>query len=133
MKNGRGEAMKKVILWLCVLLVIFCALIGFRYGHILTKDEGTIRLVASIFILDTTSRDFVKFDETIAVTRYVSENSGESRYDIIKKVLSDLGWSYKTQEGAALFFQKDKDILVVETKLVTENYFIWDVPIEAKE
>ena len=125
--------MKKFSLWLCVLLVIFCALIGFRYGHILTKDEGTIRLVVSIFILDTTSRDFVKFDETIAVTRYVSENSGESRYDIIKKVLSDLGWSYKTQEGAALFFQKDKDILVVETKLVTENYFIWDVPIEARE
>lgn len=126
-------ALKKFSLWLCVLLVIFCALIGFRYGHILTKDEGTIRLVVSIFILDTTSRDFVKFDETIAVTRYVSENSGESRYDIIKKVLSDLGWSYKTQEGAALFFQKDKDILVVETKLVTENYFIWDVPIEASE
>lgn len=125
--------MKKVTLWLCVLLVIFCALIGFRYGHILTKDEGTIRLVVSIFILDTTSRDFVKFDETISVTQYVSENSGESRYDIIKKVLSDLGWSYKTQEGAALFFQKDKDILVVETKLLTENYFIWDVPIEARE
>jgi hypothetical protein len=125
--------MKKFSLWLCVLLVIFCALIGFRYGHILTKDEGTIRLVVSIFILDTTSRDFVKFDETIAVTRYVSENSSESRYDIIKKVLSDLGWSYKTQEGAALFFQKDKDILVVETKLLTENYFIWDVPIEARE
>ncbi|HLG26670.1 MAG TPA: hypothetical protein VI423_02695, partial [Paenisporosarcina sp.] len=112
---------------------IFCALIGFRYGHILTKDEGTIRLVVSIFILDTTSRDFVKFDETISVTRYVSKNSGESRYDIIKKVLSDLGWSYKTQEGAALFFQKDKEILVVETKLLTENYFIWDVPIEARE
>lgn len=125
--------MKKLSLWLCVLLVIFCALIGFRYGHILTKDEGTIRLVVSIFILDTTSRDFVKFDETISVTRYVSENSGESRYDVIKKVLSDLGWSYKTQEGAALFFQKDKDIVVVETKLVTENYFIWDVPIEARE
>lgn len=125
--------MKKYSLWLCVCLVVLCALIGFRYGHILTKDEGTIRLVVSIFILDTTSRDFVKFDETISVTRYVSENSGESRYDIIKKVLSDLGWSYKTQEGAALFFQKDKEILVVETELVTENYFIWDVPIEAKE
>ncbi|MFC6039385.1 hypothetical protein ACFPYN_08110 [Paenisporosarcina macmurdoensis] len=125
--------MKKFSLWLCVLLVIFCALIGFRYGHILTKDEGTIRLIVSTFILDTTSRDFVKFDETISVTRYVSKNSGESRYDIIKKVLSDLGWSYKTQEGAALFFQKDKDIVVVETKLVTEDYFIWDVPIEARE
>lgn len=125
--------MKKFSLWLCVVLVIFCALIGFRYGYILTKDEGTIRLVVSIFILDTTSRDFVKFDETIAVTRYVSENSGESRYDIIKKVLSDLGWSYKTQEGAALFFQKDKDILVVETKLLTKNYFIWDLPLEARE
>lgn len=125
--------MKKITMWLCVLLVVFFVLIGSRYGHILTKDEGTIRLVAALSILDFTPRDFVKFDETIFVTRYVSENSGESRYDIIKKVLSDLGWSYKTQEGAALFFQKDKDILVVETKLVTENYFIWDLPIEASE
>ena len=125
--------MKKITMWVCALLVVFFALIGSRYGHILTKDEGTIRLVAALSILDFTPRDFVKFDETIFVTRYVSENSGESRYDIIKKVLSDLGWSYKTQEGAALFFQKDKDILVVETKLETENYFIWDLPIEASE
>ena len=125
--------MKKFSLWLGVLLVIFIVLIAFRYGHLLAKDEGTIRLVAAISVLDSTSRDYVKFDETIFVTRYVSENSGESRYDIIKKVLSDLGWSYKTQEEAALFFQKDKDILVVETKLFTGTYFLWDVPIEARE
>ncbi|HSO57624.1 MAG TPA: hypothetical protein VLQ66_05235 [Paenisporosarcina sp.] len=125
--------MKKLSLWLGALLVIFFVLMAFRYGHLLAKDEGTIRLVAAISILDSTSRDFMKFDETIFVTRYVSENSGESRYDIIKKVLSDLGWSYKTQEGAALFFRKDKDIVVVETKLFTRNYFLWDVPIEASE
>jgi hypothetical protein len=126
-------AMKKFSLWFGALLVIFIVLIAFRYGHLLTKDEGTIRLVAAISILDSTSRDYVEFDETIFVTRYVSENSGESRYDIIKKVLSDLGWSYKTQEGAALFFRKDKDVVVVETKLFTANYFLWDVPIEARE
>jgi len=126
-------AMKKFSLWLGALLVIFFVLIAFRYGYLLTKDEGTIRLVAAISILDSTPRDYVKFDETIFVTRYVSENSGDSRYEIIKKVLSDLGWSYKTQEGAALFFQKDKDILVVETKLFTGNYYLWDVPIEASE
>ena len=125
--------MKKLSLWLGALLVIFFVLIAFRYGHLLSKDEGTIRLVTAISILDSTSRDFMKFDETIFVTRYVSENSGESRYDIIKKVLSDLGWSYNTQEGAALFFRKDKDIVVVETKLFTRNYFLWDVPIEASE
>ena len=125
--------MKKFTLWLCAILVVLFALIGFRYGHLLTKDEGTIRLVAAISILDSTSHDFVKFDETIFVTRYVSENSGESRYDVIKKVLSDLGWTYKTQEGAALFFQKDKDIIFVETKLFTRHYFLWNVPIEASE
>ena len=125
--------MKKFGLWLGALLLIFFVLIAFRYGYLLTKDEGTVRLVTAISILDSTPRDYVKFDETIFVTRYVSENSGESRYDIIKKVLSDLGWSYKTQEGAALFFRKDKDIVVVETKLFTRNYFLWDVPIEASE
>ena len=125
--------MKKFTLWLCAILVVLFALIGFRYGHLLTKDEKAIRLVAAISILDSTSHDFVKFDETIFVTRYVSENSGESRYDVIKKVLSDLGWTYKTQEGAALFFQKDKDIIFVETKLFTRHYFLWNVPIEASE
>lgn len=125
--------MKKFGLWLGALLLIFFVLIAFRYGYLLTKDEGTVRLVTAISILDSTPRDYVKFDGTIFVTRYVSENRGESRYDIIKKVLSDLGWSYKTQEGAALFFRKDKDIVVVETKLFTKNYFLWDVPLEARE
>lgn len=123
--------MKKISFFLLTLFIISFILFGFRYGHILMQEEGTIRLVLAVSILDFTSRDYVEFDETEYVTRYVSKN--DTKPDIIKKVLSDLGWSYQTKEGAALYFKRDKETVVVETNLFTDNYFFWDLPIESFE
>jgi len=123
--------MKKFSLLLILFLVVIGTIIGLRYGQLLKQEEGTISLVFAISILDFTPRDYVEFDETEYATRYVSENAGDTRYDIVKKALSDLGWSYGIREGDALFFRKDKDTIVVDTELYSEDYFLWDVPLEA--
>jgi len=112
-------------------LLIICTIFGFRFSHILKQEEGTVRLVFAISILDFTSRPYVEFDETEYVTRYVSENGGETTNERIKKMLSDLGWSFETQESAALYFHKGKETVVVETKHFSDEYFLWDVPLEA--
>lgn len=125
--------MKKITLLFSSVLLIFCAFIGFRYSYVLTEDGGTVQLIFAMSMLDATSREYVKVDETIFVNRYISKNKEGMKHDIVKKVLSDLGWSYETQEGASLFFKKDKESIVVETTLFTENYFLWDVPNEAFE
>lgn len=123
--------MKKISLVLCLLCVILCAIFWIRYGHILAQDEGTIRLGLAVAVLDVTTRESVKFQETEYVKRYVSEYTEETTFDHVKKIMSDLGWSYETQEGTALFFKKNKDTIVVETAIFIDDYFLWDMPLEA--
>jgi len=122
--------MKKIILLICLLFVILCTLFGIRYGQILTANEGTIGLSMAAAVLDFTGRKYVKFEETEYVKRYVSEYQEEVSLELVKKIMSDLGWSYKTQEGTALFFRKDKVTVVVETKVFLKDYFLWDMPLE---
>lgn len=123
--------MKKISLVLCLLCVILCTIFWMRYGHILAQDEGTIRLGLAVAVLDVTTRESVKFQETEYVKRYVSEYTGEATFDHVKKIMSDLGWSYETQEGTALFFKKNKDTIVVETAIFIDDYLLWDMPLEA--
>lgn len=125
--------MKKIMLLICLMFVILCTLFGVRYGHILTADEGTFRLGMAAATLDFTGREYVKCEETEYVKRYVSEYKEEASSELVKKVMSDLGWSYETQEGAALFFRRDKDTIVVETKAFLKDYFLWDMPLEASD
>ncbi|MGB3261141.1 hypothetical protein [Paenisporosarcina sp.] len=125
--------MKKIILLICLLIVILCTLFWIRYGQILTANEGTIRLGMAAAVLDFTGREYVKFEETEYVKRYVSEYQDEVSLELVKKIMSDLGWSYETQEGTALFFRKDKDTIVVETKVFLKDYFLWDMPLEASD
>ncbi|MGE6488991.1 hypothetical protein [Paenisporosarcina sp. NPDC076898] len=123
--------MKKFTLLICLLFVILCTLFGIRYGHILTANDGTLRLGMAAAVLDFTGREYVKFEETEYVKRYVSEYEEDVSMELVKKVMSDLGWSYETHEGTALFFRKDKDTVVVETEVFLKEYFLWDMPLEA--
>ena len=125
--------MKKVSFLVGALLVILLILCGVRYGPLMKQDEGTLKLAAAVAKLDFTSLEYVEFDETEYVKRYVSTYNVEAKFDLIKKILSDLGWSYETRERDALFFQKDKDTIVVETQLFSEEYLLWDMPVEAFE
>lgn len=125
--------MKKIGLLAGALLVILFILSGVRYGSLVKQDEGSLQLAAAVAKLDFTSLEYVEFDETEYVKRYVSTYHVEAKFDLIKKVLSDLGWSYETREREALFFQKDKDTIVVETKLFSEKYLLWDMPLEVFE
>ncbi|MCZ8537519.1 hypothetical protein M9R32_10030 [Paenisporosarcina quisquiliarum] len=125
--------MKKIILLISLLFVILCTLFGIRYGQILTANEGTIRLGMAAAVLDFTGREYVKFEETEYVKRYITEYQEEASLELVKNIMSNLGWSYETQEGAALFFRKDKDTIVVETEVFLKDYFLWDMPLEASD
>lgn len=122
--------MKKVSLVVGAILILLLFVSSVRYGPLMKQDEGTLKLAVAVAKLDFTSHEYVEFDETEYVKRYVSTYQVETKYDLIKKVLSDLGWSYETRERDALFFQKDKETIVVETQLFSEEYLLWDMPVE---
>ena len=124
-----GKRKLFTVLFLVVGLAI--AFYSIRYIEEITHEDSEISLVFASSLLDFSSFDYVKFDETEYVIRYVSESGVDKNYNPIKKQLSDLGWSYDRQEGSALFFHRDKETIVVETKLFSQGYLLWDMPIEA--
>ena len=122
---------RKLFTVLFLLVGLAIAFFCIRYNEELTHEDSEISLVFASSLLDFSSLEYVKFDETEYVIRYVSESGVDKNYIPIKKQLSDLGWSYDRQEGSALFFHRDKETIAVETKLFSQGYLLWDMPIEA--
>ncbi len=105
-------------------------LIIFRFGGALFQEGNPGPILASILKLDLTKSNYEQFSETNQNNRYVSVNTGSSRFDVIKDFMDEKGWSFKEQIGSGLIYTKNKENLVVETRQYTKHYIIWDIPKE---
>ena len=116
--------LKKILLTLLLLLIVLIGLLFFRFGTALTQEGNPLPILSSIFVLDFSDSEYEEFAES----RFVSENTGETRYDVVKDFMNENGWAFMEQLGAGLMFKRDAETIVVETRQFTKHYFLWDLP-----
>ncbi|ACT04767.1 hypothetical protein [Paenibacillus sp. JDR-2] len=108
-------------------------LIGFivlRFGGALSQEGSPVPILSAIAKLDYSDKDHVRFATTDIGSRYVSANSGQDRYAPVKACMKQYGWSFKEQMGSGLIFERNGQSSVIETRLYSKHYYLWDIPNE---
>ena len=111
-----------------LLLILIIGLLTFRFGSALSQEGNPLPIFSSIFVLEFSDSDYEQFAESETQNRYVSANTGESRYDALEEFMKENGWEFREQLGSGLVFEKDEETLVIETRQFSKDYFLWDVP-----
>ncbi len=126
----RDVLLKRLLTIVLSISMIALGFIALRFGGALSQEGNPLPILISISKLEFTGSDYEQFSESDQEIRYVSENNGGSRYDIVKGFMKDRGWNFKEQMGSGLLFEKDKQTTIVETRQFSKYYFLWDFPIE---
>ncbi|GMK43713.1 hypothetical protein PghCCS26_08400 [Paenibacillus glycanilyticus] len=108
-------------------------LIGFivlRFGSALSQEGNPAPILSAIAKLEYSDESHMRFDATDKGSRYVSANSGQDRYEPVKAYMKQYGWSFKEQMGSGLMFERNGQSSVIETRLYSKHYYLWDIPNE---
>jgi predicted RNA binding protein YcfA (HicA-like mRNA interferase family) len=122
--------LKKFILVMFLLFILTIGLILLRFGSALFQEGNPTPILTSIINLELQKSDYELFSETNIHNKYVSENTGIYRYDVIKEFMKEKGWDFKEQMGSGLVFKKDEQTIVVETRQYSKHYILWNIPKE---
>lgn len=112
-------------------IVIFSVL-GFIlgvYGRVIFQEGNPIPLISSIIKLEFSNAKYVKYSST--PDRYISEvKSDVENYKVMKEFMKEKGWTFKEQMGSAFIFEKDGELMTIDTRQYTKKYFLWHIPKE---
>ena len=122
--------MKRILVSLLAVFILLIGLLGIRFGSALSQEGNPLPILSSILDLELSDSEYEQFAESETQNRYVSANSGENRYQVITEFLNDKGWDFDEQLGSGFVFKKGDESLVIESKLYSKHYFLWDVPGE---
>lgn len=127
---SRGMNLKKILLTMLLLLILMTGLITLRFGSALFQEGNPLPILTSIMGLELSNSDYEQFSESKIRNRYVSENTGKSRNNVIKEFMKEKGWDFKEQLGSSLVFENDEETLVIETRQYSNHYILWSIPSE---
>jgi hypothetical protein len=122
--------LKKFLVVILLVLIVAFVFLGIKFGSALFQEENTAEILTSIAELEFSNSDYTQITESTYGIRYVSKNKNGSQEQIIKEFMKKNEWEFKEQMGAGYIFEKDGITIVVETRLFTKNYFLWNVPNE---
>ncbi|MEK4297472.1 hypothetical protein [Paenibacillus sp. FSL R5-0914] len=120
--------MKRFLTIVLSVFIIAAGFIIFRFGSALSQEGNPVTILVSISKLEFTNSNFEQFSESDKQLRFVSKNSGEFRYDVVKEFMKEKGWNFKDHMGSGLIFENDKQTIIVETRQFSRHYFLWDIP-----
>lgn len=123
--------LKRLLLVVCFLFILIAGFIVLRFGSALSQEGNPLPLLTSIYKLEFSGRDYMQFSSLENGKRYVSDNTGASRFDAAKKMMENYGWKFKEQMGSGLIFTKGEQTTVVETRQYSKHYILWDIPEDA--
>lgn len=79
--------MKKILITAIMLLVLFAGFLTVRFGSALSQEGNPLPILSSIAKLEFANSSYEQYSKTEKSTSYVSLNTGESRYDVIKDIM----------------------------------------------
>ncbi|MBB3110141.1 hypothetical protein FHS18_002208 [Paenibacillus phyllosphaerae] len=127
------KRMRKILLSAVLLVVLGVALLGFRFGSALFQEGNPLPILSSIAELEWTNSSYESYSRTDKTTKYISRNTGESRYDVIKAMMKNEGWDFIEQMGAGLVFENNGQTKVVETRQYSRHYILSEIPNDVRD
>ncbi|MEH7484113.1 hypothetical protein V7157_24200 [Neobacillus drentensis] len=121
------EGIRKMAVTLVIVLVIGFGLVVSRFGSALFQEGNPIPLIVSAMKLHLCDSEFELFSKTDKRSRYLSESSQDSSYNVVKKYMKSKGWKFQEQMGLGLIFTKNGEDAIVVVKQYSRNYFIWEI------
>ncbi|WP_127507041.1 hypothetical protein [Paenibacillus humicus] len=120
--------MKRILLAATMLVVLFAGFLTLRFGSALSQEGNPLPILYSISKLEFSKSSYEPYSKTDKSTRFVSENTGESRYDAVKDIMWKNDWDFKEQLGSGLIFEKNGQTKVVETRQFSKHYILSVIP-----
>lgn len=121
------EGIKKTAVTLVIVLVIGFGLVVTSFGSALFQEGNPIPLIFSAVKLHFSDSEYELFSKTEKRSRYLSESSGKSSYNVVKNYMKSKGWKFQEQMGSGFIFTKNGEDAIVVVKQYSRNYFIWEV------
>ncbi|MFF2445687.1 hypothetical protein ACFVSW_01205 [Neobacillus sp. NPDC058068] len=119
--------LERIFITSIIILALGSTIIISSFGSVLFQEGNPVPLMVSAIKLHLYDSEYVQFSKTEKRSRYLSKNSGDSRYDIVKEFMKSKGWNYEEQMGSGLIFVKDGEEAIVETRQYSKYFIIWDV------
>ncbi|HHW36264.1 MAG TPA: hypothetical protein GXX18_03080 [Bacillales bacterium] len=107
---------------------IILGFIGLRFGSALTQEGNPIPYLTAIIKYELSNNGYERVLETSNEIRYVSEFEVKHPLGMAKEFMKRRGWEFKEQVGSGLVFERNKEVITIETRQYSKRYFIWDVP-----
>lgn len=120
--------MKRILIAATVLLILLAGFIALRFGSALSQEGNPLPILYSISKLEFTKSNFESYSKSDKSTSFVTKNTGEYKYDIVKGIMSNNGWIFKEQIGSGLIFEKFGVTKVVETRQFSRYYILSVIP-----
>lgn len=121
------EGIRKIAVTLLIVLVIGFGLVASSFGSAIFQEGNPLPLIISAMKLHFSDSEFELFSKTEKRSRYLSESSGNSSYNVVKKYMKSKGWKFQEQMGSGLIFTKNDEDAIVVVKQYSRNYFIWEI------
>ena len=125
--------MKKIILAVLVVFLLFFGFIGIRFGSALGQEGNPVPYLMAIAKFEFSDSSYAEVLDTPTETRYVSASGQDDRFGAVTNFMAAEGWAFNEQLGSGLIFAKGEESIVIETRQYSSHYFIWDVPKEIVE
>ncbi|KLT16029.1 hypothetical protein AA980_21430 [Neobacillus vireti] len=119
--------MERIFITSIIILALGSAIIISSFGSVLFQEGNPVPLMVSAMKLHFFDSEYEQFSKTENRSRYLSKNTGDSRYDIVKEFMKSNGWKYEEQMGSGLIFVKEGKEAIVETRQYSKYFIIWDV------
>ncbi|WP_033541801.1 hypothetical protein [Planococcus sp. CAU13] len=125
--------MKKVLITLLLILLLFFGFIAIRFGSALGQEGNPVPYLMAIAKYEFTDAGFEEVLDSGNEIRYVSAAGQDDRFGVIFDFMAAEGWQFTEQLGSGLIFNKGEETVVIETRQYSSHYFIWDVPKDITE
>lgn len=127
------ETLKKILLAVLVVLILFFGFIGVRFGSALGQEGNPMPYLKAIAKYEFSGEDYEEVLDSGNEIRYVSAAGHDDRFGVIFDFMAAEGWEFTEQLGSGLIFDKGEETVMIETRQYSSHYFIWDVPDEVME
>ncbi|MHA0855316.1 hypothetical protein [Paenibacillus sp. CMAA1364] len=123
--------MKKigVIIGVCIVSIALYVFINKLYYPSFPIDGVSAK--EAIKIMSESDREVAEVAATSDSIWYVTRSNDKHNKNVddkIKEMIVSNGWEFKDKEGSGLFFEKDKERLIVTTQMWTSHYVLVKIP-----
>lgn len=126
--------MKKVFVAIGFIILIAGALVFYNKLYYPALPIENISKKEVLEKVNTTDKPIVLLSNENGQEWYIvnAPNTSESD-EIIKRMVSQSGWTFTDKDGSGLFFEKQGKKLIVTTQKWTSEYVLVEIPADWKE